>query len=130
MIGYGVQSNLLYGIYAREFAYRSQNAVWSFYFLSGRRDFDLQDGSEFLMVQPDEGICEQNYYYPADLFGFYALQVYKMAKKGCRDRGLTVQNRFRYIYLNVFCDHVADTHRNDINTYRRSSEYVESQPWF
>lgn len=130
VIGYGVQSSLLYGIYAREFAHRSQAAVWSLYFLSGRKDFGLSDGSEFLMIRPNDGICEQNFFYPAELFGYYALQVYKMVKAGCRDRGLTVQNRFRYIYLNVFCDHVADTHRNDINTYRRSSEYVESQPWF
>jgi hypothetical protein len=130
VIGYGIQSSLLYGLYPRNFAHRSQDAVWSLYFLSGRKDFGLLDGSEFLMVHPDAGTCEQNYFYPAELFGFYALKVYMLLKSACKDLDLTLQNRHRYIYLSRFCDHVANTHRKDINTFRRSSDYVESQPWF
>lgn len=128
VIGYGIQSSLLYGLYPRNFAHRSQDAVWSLYFLSGRKDFGLEDGSEFLMVRPDT--CEQNFFYPAELFGFYALSVFVMLELACEDVGITFEDRYRYIYLSRFCDHVADTHRDDINMYKRSSEYVESQPWF
>lgn len=130
VIGYGIQSSLLYGLYPRNFAHRSQDAVWSLYFLSGRKDFGLKDGSEFLMVRPDEGTCEQNFFYPAELFGFYALSAFVMLELACEDLSITFENRYRYVYLSRFCDHVADTHRDDINTYKRSSEYVESQPWF
>lgn len=130
VIGYGIQSSMLYGQYPREFAHRSQNAVWALYFLSGRHDFGLIDGSEFMMVQADQGTCEQNYFYPADLFGFYALQSYLLLKDACGRQGLPLQNRYRYIYLSEFCDHVADTHRADIHVFKRSSSYVESQPWF
>lgn len=130
VIGYGIQSSLLYGNYARQFAHRSQNAVWSLYFLSGRKDFGLKDGSEFLMIHSELGTCEQNYFYPAELFGFYALQIYLTLKTACADQGITLYDDYRYIYLSSFCDHVADHHREDINTYKRSSEYVESQPWF
>ena len=130
VIGYGVQSSLLYGLYASQFAHRSQNAVWALYFLSGRKDFGLSDGSEFLMIQPDKGICEQNFFYPAELFGFYSLKVMLMLKAACRDAGVILRDHYRYVYLSCFCDHVAESHRDDINTYRRSSEYVESQPWF
>ena len=130
VIGYGIQSSLLYGLCSRNFAHRSQNAVWSLYFLSGRKDFGLADGSEFLMVRPDEGTCEQNYFYPAELFGFYALRLFLMLRSACESSGITLHNRYRYIYLSKFCDHVADTHREDINAYKWSSEYVESQPWF
>lgn len=130
VIGYGIQSSLLYGVDARNFAHRSQNAVWSLYFLSGRGDFGLTDGSEFLMVQPDYGTCEQNYFYPPKLFGFYALRVYLLLKSACDDLGMTFHNRYRYVYLSKFCDHVANTHRDDINAYRWSSEDVESRPWF
>jgi hypothetical protein len=48
----------------------------------------------------------------------------------CEGLGITFEDRYRYIYLSRFCDHVADTHRDDIIMYKRSSEYVESQPWF
>lgn len=130
VIGYGIQSSLLYGLYPRNFAHRSQDAVWSLYFLSGRKDFGLEDGPEFLMVRPNEGTCEQNFFYPAELFGFYALSVFVMLELACEDLGITFENRYRYIYLSMFCNHVADTHRDDINAFKWSSEYVESQPWF
>ena len=82
------------------------------------------------MVQPDHGTCEQNYFYPPELFGFYAVQVYRLLESGCSDRGITFADRYRYIYLDKFCDHVGDVHREDINTYKWSSEDVESRPWF
>lgn len=130
VIGYGVQSSLLYGLYARYFAHRSQNAVWSLYFLSGRKEFDLLDGSEFLMVEPKLGTCEQNYFYPAELFGFYSLHVFKLLKSACHEKRITFYDRHRYVYLSAFSDHVAGTHREDINCFTRSSEDVESRPWF
>jgi hypothetical protein len=130
VIGYGVQSSMLYGLYSHCFAHRSQNAVWSLYFLSGRKNFGLEDDSEFLMVQPKEGTCEQNYFYPAELFGFYSLCIFIMLKSNCEDLSITFFDRYRYIYLSTFCDHVANIHRENILTYTRSSEYVERQPWF
>lgn len=130
VIGYGIQSSMLYGQYPREFAHRSQNAVWALYFLSGRKEFGLTDGSEFMMVQAERGTCEQNYFYPAHLFGFYALKTYLQLKDACARIDVRFQNRYRYIYLSEFCDHVADAHREDINIFKRSSDYVESQPWF
>ncbi len=130
VVGYGIQSSLLYGLYARNFAHRSQNSVWSLYFLSGRKDFGLKDGSEFLMVHPELGTCEQNYFYPAELFGFYSLKLFLLLKSASEDSGVVLHDHYRYVYLSQFCDHVADRHRDDINTYKRSSAYVESQPWF
>lgn len=130
VIGYGVQSSMLYGRYARNFAHRSQNAVWALYFLSGRKDFGLLDGSEFLIAEPARGICEQNYFYPAELFGFYSLHVFKRLKSACEALHLTLYDLSRYTYLDAFNDFVADTHRENINIFTRSSTDVESQPWF
>lgn len=129
VIGYGIQSSLIYGVYPQQFAHRSQNAVWSLYFLSGRQDFGLEDSSEFLMVHPDYGTVEQNYFYPAGLFGFYALKTYLLLKRFCAEVGVKLLDHNRYIYLSAFCDHVADTHREDINIFRRSSDDVEAH-WF
>lgn len=130
VIGYGIQSSLLYGRYAHSFAHRSQDAVWSLYFLSGRKDFGLRGGSEFLIVRSEEGTCEQNYFYPAELFGFYALRTYLMLKSACEEVGIRVFDHRRYVYLSRFCDHVAEAHREDIAILKWSSTDVESQPWF
>jgi hypothetical protein len=129
VIGYGVQSCMLHGVYPREFALRTQDAVWALYFLSERQDFGLADGSEFLMVYPDRGFCEQNYFYPAQLFGFYALKVFLVLREFCGAKYGKFDDRYRYIYLNAFLGHVAEMHRTDINALRQTSEYVENQPW-
>lgn len=125
VIGYGVQSSLLYGQYPHAFAHRSQNAVWALYFITNRKDFGLQDASEFLMVQPKYNTCEQNYFFPADLFGFYALKLYLMLKKACKEIRIDFSAENRYIYLSAFTDFITDVHRNDINVYTRSSDNVE-----
>ncbi|MEJ5203533.1 MAG: hypothetical protein WHV66_15025, partial [Anaerolineales bacterium] len=126
VIGYGIQSSLLYGRYPHAFAHRSQNAVWSLYFLTNRKDFGLEDASEFLMIQPKYNTCEQNYFYPAELFGFYALKLYLMLKQACESLGIPFYNQNRYIYLSTFTDFIADQHRKDIDVLKWSSEHVES----
>ena len=127
VVGYGIQSALLYSLYPYAFAHRSQNAVWALYFLSGKQDFGLgDDGSEFLMVRPEYGTCEQNYFYPPELFGYYALQVYLMLKKADPSFKKLFKDEHRYIYLDAFFDHVANTHREDINALKWTSEHVEN----
>lgn len=126
VIGYGVQSTFLFGQFPHAFAHRSQNAVWSLYFLSGRKDFGIEDGSEFLMASPKYSTCEQNYFYPADLFGYYSLQLFKMLRDACKCKDIELKNKYRYIYLSAFCNLVAEVHRNDIEVLKWSSDYVES----
>jgi hypothetical protein len=127
VVGYGIQSALLYGLYPYAFAHRSQNAVWALYFLSGKKDFGLgDDGSEFLMVRPAYGTCEQNFFYPPELFGYYALQVYHMLKKADPSFKKLFKDEYRYIYLDVFFDHVANTHRDDINALKWTSDHAEN----
>jgi hypothetical protein len=130
VIGYGIQSTLLYALYARGFAHRSQNATWSLYFLSGRKDFGLADGSEFLIVRGEGAVCEQNFVYPPDLFAFYSLKLYLMLRDAFQEKGYSMDPAYRYVYLSTFSDHVADTHRSDIHVFTRSSDYVERQPYF
>lgn len=125
VIGYGVQSNLLYGQYPHAFAHRSQNAVWALYFITNRKDFGLEDASEFLMIQPIYNTCEQNYFYPAELFGFYALKLYLLLKQACEGLGIHFYNHYRYIYLSAFTDYIADLHRKDIEVLKWSSDHVE-----
>jgi hypothetical protein len=130
VVGYGIQSTLLYSLYPYAFAHRSQNAVWALYFLSGRLDFGLGEaGSEFLMVRPQYGTCEQNYLYPPELFGYYSLQIYLMLKKADPSFKKLFKNEYRYIYLDAFFDHVANTHKADINALKWTSEDVDNH-WY
>lgn len=126
VIGYGIQSSLLFGKYPRMFAHRSQNAIWSLYFITDRKDFGLKYDSEFLMIQPKYSTCEQNYFYPADLFGFYALKLFLLLKQACGEKGIRFYDRYRYIYLTAFTDYIANSHRKDIDTLKWSSDHVES----
>ena len=126
VIGYGIQSMLLYGQYPHVFAHRSQNAVWSLYFLTNRKGFGLKDDSEFMMVLPEYNKCDQNYFYPADLFGFYALKLFLMLKTALSSTDLELETRYRYIYLSSFCDYVAEQHKDDIAVFKWSSDREHS----
>jgi hypothetical protein len=128
VIGYGVQSSLLYGLYPYAFAHRSQNAMWALYFMTNHKDFGCQDASEFLQVKVDT--CEQNYFYPADLFGFYSLKLFLLLKEACVAKGLVLLSEYRYIYLSAFSSFVGEIHTDDKDALKRSSTDVESQPWF
>lgn len=127
VVGYGIQSALLYSLHPHAFAHRSQNAVWSLYFMSGKQDFGLgEDGSEFLMIRPQYGTCEQNFFYPPELFGYYALQLYLMLKKADPSFKKLFKDEYRYIYLDVFLDHVANSHRQDISALKWTSDHAEN----
>lgn len=129
VIGEGIKSRYLYMLYPNAFPNRGQNAIWSLYFLSGRKEFGLKDYSEFLMVNPDpnNNVTEQNYLYPFDIFCFYALKIYLLLKE-CSEKkkNYSFTNSYRYIYLEHFFNFVTDYHREDINFYKITSKGKES----
>lgn len=126
VIGGGIRSHFLYSLYPSAFPNRSQNAVWALYFLSGKKDFGFRDASEFLMVEADKGVTQQNYHYPYDLFAFYALKLYLMLKGAASEMDYRFQKKYRYIYLDTFFEHVAALHHEDIAVLKRKDyEYTE-----
>ncbi len=129
VVGYGIQSNFLYMLYPQAFAYRAQDAVWSLFFLSDKKHFDFEEGSEFVMYSPKYGTGEQNFLYPPELFGFYALSIYRWLKDACREEGIKFDSQYRYTYLDTFMKHVAASQRDSINFLKKSSDYVENH-WF
>lgn len=123
VIGGGIKSNFLHSLYPDAFANRSQNAIWALWYLSGKDDFGFKDGSEFLMLDIDNAITQQNYHYPYDLFSFYALKIYLMLKDACKKEGYILLNENRYIYLDAFLDHIAKLNVEEINELRKRTEY-------
>lgn len=129
VVGYGIQSNFLYMLYPHAFAYRAQDAVWSLFFLTDKKHFDFEGGSEFVIYYPRYGTGEQNFLYPPELFGFYALKIYLMLKDACEKSGFKFNPAYRYVYLDTFLRHVAGLNRSDINYLKKNSENVEAN-WF
>lgn len=76
VIGGGIRSHFLYNLHPNAFPNRSQNSVWAYYFLSYRKDYGFEDGSEFLMINSDASGTQQNYFYRYDLFTFYATRLF------------------------------------------------------
>lgn len=125
VIGGGIKSLFLYSRYPYAFPNRSQNALWALYFLTNKKEFGFEDGSEFLMIDTDEErpTTQQNYHYPYDLFAFYALCVYRMLKEAVAKKGMALQDEWRYVYLDAFFNHVAEKHQNDISVLKGTGEY-------
>jgi hypothetical protein len=118
VIGGGIRSHFLYHLHPDAFPNRSQNSIWAFYFLTQRKDYGFEDGSEFLMINPDGSGTQQNYFYPYDLFTFYASRLFKLLKHECEQLGYQLDDQYRYIYLNSYLDGVAEIHEADINTLK------------
>ncbi|MEL1243991.1 hypothetical protein AAEO56_06935 [Flavobacterium sp. DGU11] len=124
VIGGGIKSNFLHTLFPNAFAYRSQNALWALWYLTGKNDFGFIDGSEFLMLDPSKGTTQQNYHYPYDLFCFYALQLYMLLKNACKYEGVLLQDKYRYIYLDTFLNSIADIEHLEINDLKKSGDYA------
>ncbi len=125
VIGGGIKSNFLYSLYPNAFPNRSQSALWSLWYLVNKNKFGFADDSEFLMIHPKEGKTHQNYHYPYDLFSYYALQIYHLLKTACAAEGVTLLDKYRYIYLETFFKHIADVNSAEITDLKKDGEYEE-----
>ena len=76
VIGGGIKSHMLYKVYPSIFSNRSRDAIWALWYLSDKKEIDCRQGSEFLMIDVDQSITQQNYFYPYELFSFYAHQIF------------------------------------------------------
>jgi hypothetical protein len=84
VIGGGIRSHFIYNQHPVAFPNRSQNSVWVYYFLTHQKDYGFEDGSEFLMINSDGSGTQQNFFYPYDLFTFYATRLYLLLRENCK----------------------------------------------
>ena len=119
-IGGGIRSLFLHFLYPNIFPSRSQNAIWALYFLTNKKSYGLPDESEFLMVK--EHGAQQNYFYPYDLFTYYARAIYLMLRKTMHEDRRKLDESCRYVYVDCFLNHVAFVHRDEINDLKPPNE--------
>lgn len=123
VIGGGIASHLLYHLYPNFFPNRSQNAIWSLYFLTERKKYGFEDDSEFLMINHDGTGTQQNYFYPYDLFTYYAFRLYGWLKDAGESIRCYTFRRHRYVYVEAFLGFVAECHQSDIESLRPVYEH-------
>ena len=122
IIGGGIRSHFLYQLHPNVFCNRGQNAIWACYFLVCCKDYGFPGGSEFLMIDPSGAGTQQNYFYPYELFSFYAIQLLKQLESASNALGCKLDSGLRYVYLNHFLDFIADNRREDINCLKPQND--------
>lgn len=114
VIGGGIRSHFLYKLFPAIFPYRSQEALWAMWYLTNKKAFDCRQDSEFLMINIQENNTQQNFFYPYDLFAWYALCIFQLIKKELGKAGLSVPIAHRFVLVNSFLQFVARQHNDEI----------------
>jgi len=114
VIGGGIKSHLLYKLNPSVFPNRSREAVWSLWYLTAKNKFNCKQDSEFLMINLKDYSTQQNYFYPYQLFAFYAYNVYLLLKNKAEEYGISIDPDYRYVVVNAFLSYVAEVHAKEI----------------
>ncbi len=115
VIGGGIKTHMLFKIYPGLFPNRSRNAIWALWYLTGKQTFGCKTDSEFLMIDVNKSITQQNYFYPYQLFAYYAFEIYKMLRDKAEEMGAYIDTEYRYVIVDKFLDFVADEHEEEIS---------------
>lgn len=118
VIGGGIKSHLLYKLYPGLFPNRSRSAIWALWYLTSKKTFGCEMDSEFLMIDVEKSITQQNYNYPYELFAYYAFEIYKLLKEKAAVLGTDIDNNYRYVIVDTFLSFVAGQHDSEITFFK------------
>jgi hypothetical protein len=115
VIGGGIKSHLLFKYNPEIFPNRSRDAIWALWFLTKKKVFGCHKDSEFLMIDVNKSITQQNYFYPYELFSYYAHQVYILLNKKAEATGVYLDPKYRYVFVDSFLSFVSQEHHEETN---------------
>lgn len=115
VIGGGIKTHMLFKVHPGLFPNRSRNALWALWYLSGKESFGCKTDSEFLMIDVSKSITQQNYFYPYQLFAYYAFDIYKYLRDKANEMGAYIDPEYRYVIVDAFLDYVANEHDDEIS---------------
>lgn len=119
VIGGGIKSQMLYKIFPSVFPNRSRDSIWALWYLTEKKTFDCKRDSEFLMIDVKESITQQNYFYPYELFTFYAHQIFQMIRKKANENNVYINPETRYVIVDAFLGFIAKQHNDEISVLRQ-----------
>lgn len=114
VIGGGIKTLMLNKLNPEVFSSRSRSALWALWYLTDKECFGCQTDSEFLMIDINKCITQQNYFYPYELFAYYAFEIYKMLKDKATELDAYIDPSYRYVIVDAFFEFVASEHENEI----------------
>ena len=114
VIGGGIKTHMLYKVYPALFPNRSRSAIWALWYLTNKETFGCQTDSEFLMIDLSKNIVQQNYFYPYQLFAFYAFEIYKMLRDKATEYNAYIDPDYRYVIVDAFLEFIAMEHDDEI----------------
>ena len=115
VIGGGIKTHMLFKVHPALFPNRSRSAVWALWYLSGKKTFGCKTDSEFLMIDVGRSITQQNYFYPYELFAYYAFEIYKLLRDKATEYDAYIDPSYRYVIVDSFLDYVATEHDSEIS---------------
>lgn len=119
VIGGGIKTHMLYKVYPAIFPNRSRDAIWALWYLTDKKTFDCKQDSEFLMIDINKFITQQNYFYPYELFAYYAHQIFQMLKEKAESIDVYFDPAYRYVMVDAFLGFVAKKHDDEISILKQ-----------
>lgn len=119
VIGGGIRSHFMYKLFPYIFPNRSRDAVWALWYITDKKPFSCKQDSEFLMIELNDSITQQNYFYPYDLFSFYAIQILSLLKTEAKNNGVEIPEQYKFVFVDTFLSFVAKEHQDEINDLKR-----------
>lgn len=116
VIGGGIKTLMLHKVNPEMFSSRSRSALWALWYLSGKESFGCTTDSEFLMIDVNKIITQQNYFYPYELFHYYAFEIYKLLRDKADELDAYIDPAYRYVVVDRFFEFVASEHEEEIST--------------
>lgn len=114
VIGGGIKTHMLYKVHPAIFPNRSRSAIWALWYLTDKGTFGCKTDSEFLMIDVGKSIVQQNYFYPYQLFAFYAFEIYKMLRDKATEYNAYIDTDYRYVIVDAFLEFIAVEHDEEI----------------
>lgn len=122
VIGGGIRTHFLYRMHPDRFPYRSREAIWALWYLTEKKTLGSKYGSEFLMIDAQNNNTQNNYFYPYDLFGYYAFNIMYLLKEEARKLDLPYPDKYRFVVLDSFLSFVAREHHEEIAELKRKAD--------
>ena len=114
VIGGGIKTHMLYKVHPALFPNRSRSAIWALWYLTNKETFGCHTDSEFLMIDLSKNIVQQNYFYPYQLFAFYAFEIYKILRDKATEYNAYIDPDYRYVIVDAFLEFIAMEHEEEI----------------
>lgn len=115
VIGGGIKSHMLYKVHPDYFPNRSRSALWALWYLTDKLTFGCLMDSEFLMIDTKKNTTQQNYFYPYELFSYYAYVIYRLLENKAAELDAYIDESYRYVIVDAFLGFIAYQNEEAIN---------------